>query len=74
MGCYCAIAAGGKQGPKRIDDRLILNGILYILCTGAPWRDLPERYGPRTTVYNRYIRWARRGIWKDIFDALVQLR
>jgi transposase len=61
-----------KQGPKRIDDRLILNGIFYILRTGAPWRDLPERYGPRTTVYNRYIRWARRGIWKGIFDALVE--
>ena len=61
-----------KQGPKRIDDRLILNGIFYILRTGAPWRDLPERYGPRTTVYNRYIRWARRGIWKGIFDALAQ--
>ena len=61
-----------KQGPKRVDDRLILNGIFYILRTGAPWRDLPERYGPRTTVYNRYIRWARRGIWKGIFDALVE--
>lgn len=61
-----------KQGPKRIDDRLILNGIFYILRTGAPWRDLPKRYGPRTTVYNRYIRWARRGIWKGIFDALVE--
>ena len=45
--------------------------IFYILRTGAPWRDLPERYGPRTTVYNRYARWARRGIWKSIFDALV---
>ena len=61
-----------KQGPKRTCDRLILNGIFYILRTSAPWRDLPERYGPRTTVYNRYIRWARRGIWKGIFDALVE--
>ena len=52
----------GGRGPKRTDDRRILNGIFYILRTGAPWRDLPERYGPRTTVYNRYARWARRGI------------
>ncbi len=42
------------RGPKRKDDRRVLNGIFYILRTGAPWRDLPERYGPRTTVYNRY--------------------
>ena len=61
----------GGRGPKRVDDRRVLNGIFYILRTGAPWRDLPERYGPRTTVYNRYARWARRGIWKAIFDALI---
>ena len=60
----------GGRGPKRVDDRRVLNGIFYILRTGAPWRDLPERYGPRTTVYNRYARWARRGIWKAIFDGL----
>jgi|TARA_B100000809_G_C14866417_1_gene433860 transposase len=59
------------RGPKRVDDRRVMNGIFYILRTGAPWRDLPERYGPRTTVYNRYARWARRGIWKAIFDALT---
>ncbi len=52
----------GGRGPKRTDGRRILNGIFYILRTGAPWRDLPDRYGPRTTVYNRYARWARRGI------------
>ncbi len=61
----------GGRGPKRVDDRRVLNGIFYILRSGAPWRDLPERYGPRTTVYNRYARWARRGIWKAIFDALA---
>ncbi len=62
-----------KKGrdPARKDDRKILNGIFYILRTGAPWRDLPERYGPRTTVYNRYVRWGERGVWKDIFDRLT---
>ena len=50
------------RGPKRVNDRRVLNGIFYILRTGAPWRDLPDRYGPHTTVYNRYARWARRGI------------
>ena len=62
------------RGPERVDDRKILNGIFYILRTGAPWRDLPERYGPRTTVYNRYNRWGQRGIWKGIFDALARER
>jgi transposase len=62
------------RGPARVDDRKILNGIFYILRTGAPWRDLPERYGPRTTVYNRYARWSQRGIWKAIFDALARER
>lgn len=60
------------RGPARVDDRKVLNGIFYILRTGAPWRDLPARYGPHTTVYNRYVRWAERGIWKDIFDALAK--
>ena len=60
-----------KKGPRRVDDRRVLNGIFYILRTGAPWRDLPERYGPRTTVYNRYARWARRGVWQGIFEALA---
>jgi len=60
------------RGPKRKDDRKELNGIFYILRTGAPWRDLPERYGPYTTVYNRYNRWGERGVWKGIFDALAE--
>lgn len=45
-----------RHGPARFDDRRVLNGVFYILRTGAPWRDLPERYGPRTTVYNLYNR------------------
>ena len=60
------------RGPKRKDDRKILNGVFYVLRTGAPWRDLPERYGPYTTVYSRYNRWDERGVWKDIFDALAE--
>ncbi len=59
------------RGPKRKDDRKILNGIFYVLRTGAPWHDLPDRYGPRTTVYNRYVRWGERGVWRDIFEALA---
>lgn len=60
------------RGPSGKDDRKVLNGIFYILRMGAPWRDLPETYGPRTTVYNRYVRWGERGIWRGIFDALAE--
>ena len=59
------------RGPTRKDDRMVLNGIFYILRTGAPWRDLPDRYGPHTTVYNRYVRWGDRGLWRGIFEALA---
>ncbi len=60
------------RGPARRDGRVILNGIFYILRTGAPWCDLPERYGPPTTVCNRYVRWGERGVWQAIFEALAQ--
>jgi transposase len=60
----------GLRGARRSDDRRVLNGIFYVLRTGCPWRDLPERYGPYTTCYNRYNRWTKRGVWKDIFDRL----
>jgi transposase len=55
----------------RQDDRKIMNAIFYVLRTGMPWRDLPDRYGPYTTVYNRFNRWSRRGVWKNIFDTLA---
>jgi len=60
------------RGVPRTDDRKVLNGIFYVLRTGSPWRDLPERYGPYTTAYNRYNRWAKAGIWLRIFDALAE--
>ena len=59
------------RGVARVDDRRVLNGIFYILRTGSPWRDLPERYGPYTTVYNRFNRWAKAGVWVNIFNALA---
>jgi transposase len=59
------------RGVARVDDRRVINGIFYVLRTGSPWRDLPERYGPYTTVYNRYNRWARAGVWLRMFEALA---
>ena len=60
-----------SRKSARADDRKIMNAIFYVLRTGMPWRDLPERYGPYTTAYNRFNRWSRRGIWKRIFDTLA---
>ena len=60
-----------SRKSARIDDRKIMNAIFYVLRTGMPWRDLPERYGPYTTAYNRFNRWSRRGIWGRIFDKLA---
>lgn len=61
----------GGLGKARVDDRRVVNGIFYVLRTGTPWRDLPERYGPYTTVYNRFNRWAKKGVWLAMFEALA---
>jgi transposase len=60
-----------KRKSARVDDRRIVNAILYVLRSGIPWRDLPEAYGPYTTAYNRFNRWSGRGIWKRIFERLA---
>ena len=60
-----------RRKSARVDDRRIMNAIFYVLRTGMPWRDLPERYGPYTTAYNRFNRWSERGIWKRMFDQLA---
>ena len=59
------------RGVARVDDRRVVNGIFYILRTGSPWRDLPERYGPYTTVYNRFNRWAKAGVWLRVFETVA---
>lgn len=60
------------RGVPRVDDRRVLNGIFWVLRSGAPWGDLPERYGPRTTVYNRFNRWRKAGVWDRLMDAIVK--
>jgi len=56
----------------RVIDRRVLNGIFWILRSGAPWRDLPESFGPYTTCYNRFVRWRMAGIWDLIMEALAE--
>ena len=60
------------RGVKRMDDRRVLNGIFWVLRSGAPWRDLPERYGPYTTVYNRFNRWRKAGLWDRLMDEITK--
>jgi len=60
-----------SRGVPRVDDRRVLNGIFWVLRSGAPWRDLPERYGPRTTCYNRFVRWRKAGVWDRMMDAIT---
>ncbi len=50
------------RGVARVDDRMVLNGIFWVLRSGPPWPDLPERYGPYTTCYNRFRRWTKAGV------------
>jgi transposase len=63
-----------SRGVRRVSDRRVLNGIFWVLRSGAPWRDLPETYGPRTTCYNRFVRWRRAGVWDQIMEALASGR
>jgi len=59
------------RGVPRVNDRRVLNGIFWVLRSGAPWRDLPNNFGPYTTCYNRFVRWRRAGVWAKIMSALA---
>ena len=59
------------RGLKRVDDRRVLSGIVHVIRSGGRWVDAPPDYGPKKTLYNRFQRWAERGIWEDIFSALA---
>ena len=58
-------------GKPRVDDRRIISGILHRFREGLRWRALPDEYGPRTTVFNRFNRWSERGLWQQLFAALA---
>jgi len=55
----------------RADDRRVISGIVHVLKSGCRWCDCPPEYGPATTIYNRFVRWARRGIWENLFRKLA---
>ena len=59
-----------RRGRRAKDDRVIFNGVLWIMNTGAPWRDLPFEFGPWQTVYKRFSQWAKSGIWDEVLTLL----
>ena len=62
----------GRRGQQPQNNRRVMNGIFWVLRTGAPWRDLPERYGPYTTAYNRFNRWRKAAIWDGLMAAVTK--
>src|ERR1700734_2776385 len=59
-----------SHGIARVDDRRIVSGIVFVIKNGLRWRDAPPEYGPHKTIYNRFIRWSRLGVFNKIFAAL----
>jgi transposase len=59
------------RGKERVDDRRVISGILHVLKSGCRWCDCPPEYGPSTTIYNRFTRWAQRGVWENLFRELA---
>jgi len=66
-----AMLPNKPRGVPRVNDRRVLNGIFWVLRSGAPWRDLPDNFGPYTTCYNRLVRWRQAGVWAKIMSALA---
>src|SRR5690554_1838415 len=60
-----------SHGVPRVDDRRIISGIIFVIRNGLRWRDAPAAYGPHKTIYNRFIRWSRMGVFNKIFSALA---
>ena len=61
------------RGKERVDDRRVISGIVHVLKSGGRWTDAPrEVYGPKKTLYNRFVRWAAKGVWVSLFETLAQ--
>jgi putative transposase len=60
-----------SHGVPRVDDRRVISGIIFVIRNGLRWRDAPKDYGPHKTIYNRFIRWSRLGVFNRIFAELA---
>ena len=63
----------GRCGARRVDDRRVISGIVHMLRIGARWRDCPPEYGPYTTIYNRFHRWSRQGVWFAVGSVRISV-
>ena len=66
-----ALLPTDTRGKPRVDDQCVISGIVQVLKSGGRWIDAPAIYGPRETLYNRFVRWAAKGVWTDIFYAFA---
>ena len=62
----------GDRGRTGTDNRLFIDAVLWIARTGSPWRDLPDEYGNWNSAFQRFRRWAKKGVWESLFKALVE--
>ena len=60
------------RGKVRVDDRRVISGTVHVLKSDGCWIDAPPDYGPKKTLYNRYVHWATKGVWVELFQALAQ--
>ena len=60
-----------SHGVARVDDRRVISGIIFVIKNGLRWRDAPPGYGPHKTIYNRFVRWSRLGVFNKIFSELA---
>ena len=61
-----------SHGIARVDDRRVISGIIFVIRNGFRWRDAPREYGPHKTIYNRFVRWSRLGVFNKIFAELAR--
>ncbi|MDH3395568.1 MAG: transposase [Nitrosopumilus sp.] len=61
-----------RTGRPRCDDRVTINGIMFVLVTGCRWREMPEKYGSKSTAHLRLQKWQQRGTWKNILSGIIK--
>lgn len=70
--CLAPLLPTDTRGVPRVDDRRVISGIVHVLRSGCRWKDAPPCYGPRKTLYNRFVRWAAKGVWENVFVRLAE--
>lgn len=71
FGRLAPLLPSDTRGVPRVDDRRVISGIIHVLQSGCRWRDAPRDYGPYKTLYNRFVRWAKKGVWDGLFIELA---